>query len=91
MEIQSLDFPRSWTPARAKGWARAHGFVARTVETTGARRRIRQRNPSLYRPGTFRTISLGPSVRGIVAKPKKASRRNPDLVVLFNPAPRRRT
>ena len=51
----------------AKRWAHAHGFRSGKVDETTDSYRLRQHAPSRYRRGTFRTITLRPGVKAVVA------------------------
>lgn len=62
----------------AKAWARSHGFRYGKVDVSGSRAqyiRLRQHDPSEYRPSTFRTISLDAdeTVKAIVGVPLRAA------------------
>ena len=57
VEIQSLLFEKSrWGEEEAKKWAEEHGFRAEKVESSKSGRywRIRQHDPGLYDPQSFR-------------------------------------
>jgi len=71
--VQSLLFPTfKFTPAKAKEWARAHGYRHASVDTTGAYHRIRQFDPD---GAECRTIPFGDAgIKAIVC----AARRNPE-------------
>lgn len=57
--VQTLLFDRdSWTEARAKAWLSKHGYET-GVDVKPGTLRFRQREPSLFRRKTFRTISFG--------------------------------
>jgi len=67
--VQTLIFPRPrYSPSRAKAWARAHNYAVRKEPDIKEHTiRIRQRNPSEFEGGSFRTISLGKSgVKAVV-------------------------
>lgn len=71
MKAQTLVFPKSrFTKAQAKAWAKKHGFRSSKVDAKGPSYRLRQAAPSSYRKGMFRTISMGPDVKAVVACPK---------------------
>lgn len=66
--VQTLLFPRPrYSEARAKAWAHAKGFAAPKTDITENYIRIRQKPPSQFKSGSFRTITLGKSgVRAVV-------------------------
>jgi hypothetical protein len=69
--VQTLLFPRPrYSESRAKAWTRSHGYAVRKSPDVGDRTiRIRQRDPSDFKKGTFRTISLGKSgVKAVVGR-----------------------
>ena len=60
--VQTLLFPRPrYSESRAKAWASAHGYLAYKTDVKSNTIRIRQRDPSDFKKGSFRTISLGKS------------------------------
>ena len=65
-EIQSLLLPvAAYTPATAKGWAKAHGYRYGKVHTTANYHRLRQADPGAFR--ALRTITLGgPGIKAVV-------------------------
>ena len=67
-KVQTLLFPwPRYSESRAKAWARAHGFTAHKTDVTDNNVRLRQRPPSAFKSGTFRTITLGKSgVKAVV-------------------------
>lgn len=86
LEVQTLIFRKENFPRadRARSWARYHGFKVAKVDETEVSFRLRQREPSDFVPGSFRTIDMGSSgVRGVVGCPKrgresdKSTRRDP--------------
>lgn len=77
-EVQTVLFDVSaFTPAAARAWARSHGFVAPKVDVTDRYIRLRQRDPSAYRTGTFRTITLTDGVLAVVGVPKTGANLKP--------------
>jgi hypothetical protein len=66
--VQTLLFPRPrYSESRAKGWARAHNYLAHKTDITDHYIRLRQRPPSAFKSGSFRTITLGNSgVKAVV-------------------------
>jgi hypothetical protein len=84
-EVQSVLFLRTkWTPAVAAKWLSAHGYKTPAVDTTAEYHRYRQSPPFNFKKGTFRTITLGATARGIKAviavpraNPPKKRKTNP--------------
>jgi len=77
-EVQTVLFDVSaFTPATAKTWARSHGFRAPAGDVTARYIRLRQRDPSAYRAGTFRTITLTDGVQAVVGVPKTGGNLKP--------------
>lgn len=78
-EVQTLLFDQDiFTVKAAKAWARSHGFRYGSVDVSGSRAqyiRLRQHDPSEYRPSTFRTISLDAdeTVKAVVGVPLRAA------------------
>jgi hypothetical protein len=74
-EVQSLLFDKAAVPVgKAKSWAKHHGFhYGRTEKGEGDMLRLRQRDPSDYVPGSFRTISLTDGVKAVIGLPKRAA------------------
>src|SRR5208282_5080968 len=68
MDVQSLLFDRSagWTQAKAKAWAKSHGYRHGKVHTTDQYIRIRQFDPKGLR--VKRTITFGHGIRAVVAR-----------------------
>lgn len=67
MRVQSLLFARPrWTPARAKAWARSHGYRSAKVDVTAEHVRLRQSAPGSKR--VFRTVQFGKGVSAVVAR-----------------------
>lgn len=74
-EIQTLLFPSAKFPSQrdAAEWAIRHGFGARKIHSSKDSHRIRQRPPTRYEPGSFRTIPLGASdVLAVIGCPKQS-------------------
>lgn len=70
--IQSLRFCRRlFTPAKAKQWARSHGFRRTAIDETPKQYRIRQVDPERFQPRSFRTIELRPGVWAVIGRPMK--------------------
>jgi len=66
-EVQTILFDRrAWSKAAAETWLRHHDYDARKVDTTEHYHRFRQHDPSLYAPGSFRTISFTSSIKAVV-------------------------
>jgi len=63
-EVQSLLFDRQmFTEAQAKAWAKEHGYLYGSVDTTGSYHRLRQEAPT---GGPCRTIEFTAGVKAIV-------------------------
>lgn len=82
--VQTLLFPKdAFTVATARAWAKQHNFQAPKVDSGSARAtrlRVRQREPSAFQKGSFRTILLD-HARGVEAVIGKPVRRNPPEIV----------
>ncbi len=58
--VQSVLFDNEiWTSSKAKSWLSDHDFKSSKVDETEAKLRYRQRDPSNFEEGSFRTISAG--------------------------------
>lgn len=69
-EIQSLAFSKQYfTEKKAKAWADKHGFRYGKVDEKPAEFRIRQHDPALYDPDTFRSKEIALGVRAIIGMP----------------------
>ncbi len=84
MVPQSLLFDRrKWTPAKAKAWAKSHGFRYGKVDTKGAYHRLRQFAPK--KGGTSRTFTIsardGIKAVGWRGGTTRRRKRNPTLMV----------
>ena len=68
MDVQSLLFDRSagWTAAKAKAWAKSHGYRHGKVHVTDQYVRIRQFDPKGLK--VKRTITFGHGIRAVVAR-----------------------
>src|SRR5271166_3267655 len=68
MDVQSLLFDRSagWTQAKAKAWAKSHGYRHGKVHVTDQYVRIRQFDPKGLK--VKRTITFGHGIRAVVAR-----------------------
>src|SRR5271157_6543392 len=68
MDVQSLLFDRSagWTQAKAKAWAKSHGYRHGKVHVTDQYVRIRQFDPKGLK--VKRTITFGSGIRAVVAR-----------------------
>ena len=73
MDVQSLLFSRSdgWTEAKAKQWAKSHGYKHGKVHVTDQYVRIRQFDPKGLT--VKRTITLGSGIRAVVAREEDMS------------------
>jgi hypothetical protein len=74
-EVQSLLFNKSAFPVgKAQSWAKHHGFAYGRVERGGGDMlRLRQRNPSDYVSGSFRTVALTDGVEAVIGRLKGAA------------------
>jgi len=71
-QVQTLLFDRNrFTRESAIAWARRNGYVAHKVDTTANKYRIRQRSPSYFTRGSFRTISLSDRVEAVIGCPRR--------------------
>lgn len=76
--IQSLLFcPLRFTRKQAKQWTKQHGIRATAIDTEGNLIRIRQDDPEMFQPGSFRTIELKPGVKAVIGRPWVAFAGNP--------------
>ena len=67
MVVQSLLFSRSsWTPSKAKSWARSHGYRSGKVDVTANNIRLRQRAPASG--ALFRTVTFGRGIKAVVSR-----------------------
>lgn len=58
-EVQTLLFPLGvWSRKDAASWAKRHGFRASKPDVTDNYIRLRQTDPVMFQPKSFRTISL---------------------------------
>ncbi len=74
-EVQSLIFDREYfTLAKAKSWAKRNNFRYGRPDQKENTIRIRQQDPKLFRPSTFRTISLTDGVKATIAVPRRSAR-----------------
>lgn len=68
--IQTLIFSKEdFTEREAKRWAKENGFSSGYVDEKENTYRIRQRDPELFAPSSFRTIRLAPGVQAVVGHP----------------------
>src|SRR5580692_9773822 len=97
MDVQSLLFDRNagWTAAKAKAWAKSHGYRHGKVHVTDQYVRIRQFDPKGLR--VKRTITFGHGIRAVVAREegkdmaaKRRRRRSASGKFTKKAAPRRR-
>jgi hypothetical protein len=66
-EVQTLIFEAGiWTRERAVAWAKDHGFKSSKVDETESSFRLRQKQPNLFQPESFRVIDFM-DVQGIKA------------------------
>ncbi len=58
--VQTVLFDRSsWDSKRARSWLGGHGFKSSKLDETENKLRFRQREPSEFETGSFRTIATG--------------------------------
>jgi hypothetical protein len=71
LEVQTLLFPKDrFTPSSARAWARSHDFASAKVDVTADLIRIRNRPPSVFVRGSFRTIPMSrDGIQAVVACP----------------------
>ena len=70
-EVQSLVFDNSvFTVAKAKAWAKHHGFYYGSVDEKANSIRLRQRDPSDFLPSHFGTIPITEGVMAVVGVPR---------------------
>lgn len=50
----------------AKKWVVGHGFSVHKVDETANSFRFRQRNPSEFKSGSFRTITLSSGIKAVI-------------------------
>lgn len=85
LEVQTLIFPKSqFTEARARAWMKSQGMRITKIDETGTSYRFRQRAPTDFVRGTFRTIAVGTrGAKAVVGCPRpgresdKARQRDP--------------
>lgn len=69
-EIQTIVLDdRYFNQRQAESWIRRNGFDLAKVDRTGESYRFRQRAPSAFKEGTFRTFSLRPGVKAVIGCP----------------------
>lgn len=77
MKAQTILFDRTmFTPATARRWARDHGFRG-DLDASGPKIRARQADPDDFRPGSFRTKTIRPGVKLVVAEQRGSRPRRP--------------
>jgi hypothetical protein len=71
LEVQSIIFPASWSAREVRAWAREHGARATKLDRTGQSVRLRQRPPSAFTRGSFRTITISANdnIKAVVGCP----------------------
>jgi len=69
LKVQTLIFRRPlFTRKSAVAWARTHDFRSNDVDETESSYRLRQRDPSRFVPGSFRTIRLSKGVQATLGR-----------------------
>ena len=72
--VQTLIFSKkNYSAAEAKAWAAKHKFHAGKVDENDESVRLRQRDPSEFADGSFRTIALTDGVKAVIGKLKTGS------------------
>lgn len=67
--VQTLIFDRKlFTLTEARNWARTHDFKSSGVDETEDSYRIRQRDPSRFKSGSFKTVELTKGVKAVVGR-----------------------
>ena len=70
--IQTLIFNKKvFTRSRAVAWANSHNFKSDSVDTTEGSYRLRQKPPSDFKSGSFRTINITRGVESVIGKLKE--------------------
>ncbi len=72
-DIQTLILSKSRfkTKGQASKWVRSHGFKTSKVDEKKNTFRYRQKEPSAFIEGSFRTITLTDGVKAVIGRPKK--------------------
>jgi ADP-ribose pyrophosphatase YjhB (NUDIX family) len=69
-QIQSVIFSKeNFTEKQAKGWADHNDFKYGKVDETEHKFRLRQKDPSNFKKGSFRTIELTDGVKAVIGCP----------------------
>ncbi len=69
--IQTLIFDKErFTRRQAEAWADDHDMSSGKVDETGESFRLRQREPSVFVDGSFRTITLRAGVQAVIGRPR---------------------
>ena len=69
--VQTLIFDKDrFTRAQVISWASDHDMSSSKVDETGESFRLRQREPSDFIDGSFRTITLRPGVQAVIGRPR---------------------
>lgn len=72
-KIQTLIFDKEiFTEEEAKDWAKENDFKADNVDETDDSYRLRQKDPSDFEDGSFKTIELTEGVKAVIGKLKKS-------------------
>lgn len=68
--VQSLLFPSArFTPAKARTWARRHGYKGAKADETRNFVRVRQASPAKFKKSHMRTIKFGRGIKAVVGEP----------------------
>lgn len=70
-EIQTLIFSKEkFNREQAVKWAKDHDFKSDSVDETSTSFRLRQKEPSDFQDGSFRTIDITDGVKAVIGVPK---------------------
>jgi HK97 family phage prohead protease len=82
MVVQTLIFSKEkFTKEQAQKWCKDHNFESEGVDETTDSYRIRQEDPSLFDPNSFKTIDITEGVKAVVGKKKEGKEGEPNQVV----------
>jgi hypothetical protein len=67
--IQTLIFSkRRYTREQAARWLSEHGFHSRKIDETEDSLRFRQREPSEFQAGSFRTVPITGGIQAVIGR-----------------------
>ena len=79
LTVQTLIFAKSkFDKAEALSWAQEHSFKAEKVDETEDSYRLRQRDPSEFVEGSFKTVALTDGVNAVMGKLQEAQEKQAD-------------